>query len=147
VKPPTLGATMERRILVSYRVDVDVLAEALPAPFRPLVVHGYGVAGICLIRLGDIRPAGLPAAVGLSCENAAHRIAVQWDGPDGLVTGVYVPRRDTSFRLAAVAGGSSPDGNTWHASTLTKATPAIESRSTAGTVVSASWSPPTSPRR
>jgi hypothetical protein len=68
-------------------------------------VDGHGVAGICLIRLGGIRPSGLPAAVGLTSENAAHRVAVCWDTADGPVTGVYVPRRDTSSRLAALAGG------------------------------------------
>jgi hypothetical protein len=105
MRPPALQATMERRILVNYRVDPDVLVAVLPAPFRPALVHGYGVAGICLIRLGGIRPAGLPAALGLTSENAAHRVAVEWDTPDGPVTGVYVPRRDTSSRLAALAGG------------------------------------------
>jgi hypothetical protein len=104
VKAPALAAVMERRILVNYRVDPDLLGSYLPAPFRPALVGGHGVAGICLIRLGRIRPAGLPAA-GLRSENAAHRAAVCWDGPDGPVTGVYIPRRDTSSRLAALAGG------------------------------------------
>lgn len=104
MKAPALAAVMERRILVNYRVDPEVLGSYLPAPFRPALVGGHGVAGICLIRLGRIRPAGLPAA-GLRSENAAHRVAVCWDGPDGPVTGVYIPRRDTSSRLAALAGG------------------------------------------
>ena len=104
MKAPALAAVMERRILVNYRVDPDLLGSYLPAPFRPALIGGHGVAGICLIRLGRIRPAGLPAA-GLRSENAAHRVAVCWDGPDGPVTGVYIPRRDTSSRLAALAGG------------------------------------------
>lgn len=104
MKVAALAAVMERRILVNYRVDPDLLGSCLPAPFRPALVGGHGVAGICLIRLGRIRPAGLPAG-GLRSENAAHRVAVCWDGPDGPVTGVYIPRRDTSSRLAALAGG------------------------------------------
>ena len=100
-----LRATMERRILVNYRVDPDVLAAVLPPPFRPALVEGQGVAGICLIRLTGIRPARVPAALGLSSENAAHRVAVEWDSPDGVVTGVYVPRRDTSSRVASLVGG------------------------------------------
>jgi hypothetical protein len=104
MRAPALAAVMERRILVNYRVDPDLLGAYLPAPFRPALVSGHGVAGICLIRLGRTRPAGLPAA-GLRSENAAHRAAVCWDGPDGPVTGVYIPRRDTSSRLAALAGG------------------------------------------
>ncbi|HEX4657368.1 MAG TPA: DUF2071 domain-containing protein [Streptosporangiaceae bacterium] len=105
MRAPALRADMERRLLVNYRVDPELLASLLPAPFRPILVGGYGVAGICLIRLAGIRPAGVPAGAGLTSENAAHRVAVCWDSKDGPVTGVYVPRRDTSSRLAALAGG------------------------------------------
>jgi hypothetical protein len=42
-------------------------------------MHGMGIAGICLIRLKQIRPRSLPALLGLSSENAAHRIAVEWE--------------------------------------------------------------------
>jgi hypothetical protein len=109
MRAPALAAVMERRILVNYRVDPDLLGSYLPAPFRPALVGGHGVAGICLIRLGRLRPAGLAVAglpaAGLRSENAAHRVAVCWDGPDGPVTGVYIPRRDTSSRLAVLAGG------------------------------------------
>ena len=60
---------------------------------------------LCLIRLTAVRPPGAPAALGLTSENAAHRVAVAWDSPDEVVTGVYVPRRDTSSRLASLVGG------------------------------------------
>ncbi len=103
---------MARRILVNYRVDADVLAQTLPAPFRPAVIQNYGITGICLIRLRDVRPAGLPGTLGITSENAAHRIAVEWDTADGPVTGVYIPRRDTSSRLTAFLGGRAFPG--WH---------------------------------
>jgi hypothetical protein len=105
VRTSTINATIERRILVNYRVDPAALARTLPKPFRPALVGDSGVAGICLIRLGGVRPPGLPAAVGITTENAAHRVAVEWDTPDGPVTGVYIPRRDTSSRLSALLGG------------------------------------------
>ena len=105
MRAPTIKATMQRRILVNYRIDPGVLESLLPSPFRPALVDGYGIAGICLIRLGAIRPAGVPAAVGLTSENAAHRVAVEWDTAAGPVTGVYIPRRDTSSRLGAMLGG------------------------------------------
>jgi hypothetical protein len=101
----TIKATIDRRILVNYRVDPDALSLILPKSFRPALVGGFGVAGICLIRLGGIRPAGLPAALGITSENAAHRVAVEWDTDDGPVTGVYIPRRDTSSHLGALLGG------------------------------------------
>jgi hypothetical protein len=90
MKAPALAAVTERRILVSYRVDPDLPGSHLPAPFRPALAGGHGVAGICLIRPGRIRPAGLPAA-GLRPESAARRVAVCPDGPGGPVTGVCIP--------------------------------------------------------
>ncbi|MEU6013953.1 DUF2071 domain-containing protein [Streptomyces sp. NPDC047515] len=100
-----LSSVIERRLLVNYRVAPDAAARLLPEPLRPHVVHGYAVAGICLLRLGGVRPTWAPAAFGLRSENVAHRIAVEWDGPDGVETGVYIPRRDTASRLNAWAGG------------------------------------------
>jgi hypothetical protein len=102
---PAVRASIDRRILLNYRVDLDWLARVVPDPFRPLVIRGFGVAGICLIRLRNVRPRGLPGRAGLSSENAAHRIAVEWDGEYGPVAGVYIPRRDTTSRMSAWAGG------------------------------------------
>jgi uncharacterized protein YqjF (DUF2071 family) len=105
MRQPPLASTIERRLLVNYRVDRQVMARLLPAPLRPQLVRGYAVAGICLLRIGSARPTWLPGPVGLRSENAAHRVAVEWDGPHGLETGVYISRRDTASRLNAWAGG------------------------------------------
>lgn len=112
MRTPTIKATIERRILVNYRLDPQALSSVLPPPFRPLLVDGHGVAGICLIRLSGIRPAGFPAPLGVSSENAAHRVAVEWDTPAGPASGVYIPRRDTSSRLIVLLGGRAFPG--WH---------------------------------
>jgi hypothetical protein len=102
---PAMVGTIDRRLLINYRVDAEVLAHVLPSPFRPQLVGGMGVAGICMIRLVELRPAGMPRAVGLTTENAAHRVAVEWDSPDGLCRGVYIPRRDTASQLTVLLGG------------------------------------------
>jgi hypothetical protein len=115
MRPPRIAATIERRILVNYRVEHDALASVLPPPFRRALVEGYGIAGICLIRLADVRPAGVPRALGVTTENAAHRIAVEWDSGEGPVTGVFIPRRDTSSRLAVALGGRAFPGWQHHA--------------------------------
>ena len=112
---PTMVGMIERRLLVNYRVDLEVLERLLPPPFRPQAIGGKGLAGICLIRLGHLRPAGLPAAIGVTTENAAHRVAVQWDGPEGVRQGVYIPRRDTSSRLTLLLGGRLFPGEHHHA--------------------------------
>jgi hypothetical protein len=101
----SLAGVLERRLLVNYRVDVDAAARLLPAPLRPQVVHGWAVAGICLLRLGSTRPRWSPAPLGLRSENAAHRIAVEWDAPTGVARGVYIGRRDTASWLNAASGG------------------------------------------
>lgn len=102
---PELVGEIERRLLVNYRVDPEVLTRLLPAPFRPQVVNGVGVAGICLIRLGGMRPSGVPGWAGRGSENAAHRIAVEWDDADGTRTGVYIPRRDSDSMINVLVGG------------------------------------------
>lgn len=105
MKAPVMAGVVERRLLVNYRTDPDVTARLLPAPLRPHLVRGHAVAGICLIRLGRLRPQPLPARIGLRTENAAHRIAVEWDTPAGVATGVYIPRRDTGSWGTTLAGG------------------------------------------
>jgi hypothetical protein len=101
--------------LVNYRVDPDVLSKLLPEPFRPKLVHGVGIAGVCLIRLKHIRPRFVPALFGISSENAAHRIAVTWKQDGKLQEGVYIPRRDTSSWLNTLVGGRLFPGVHYHA--------------------------------
>jgi len=102
---PAVRGVIERRILTNFRVDADVLGRYLPPPFRPKLAHGWGIAGICLIRLAQVRPRPFPRLLGISSENAAHRVAVEWDTPNGVQDGVYIPRRDTSSRLNSLVGG------------------------------------------
>jgi len=108
---PTIRGIIDRRILVNYRVDPEILARLLPAPFRPQKVNGWGLAGICLIRMKQIRPSFAPAFLGIASENAAHRIAVEWNesetsaGGGGLHQGVYIRRRDTNSWINCLAGG------------------------------------------
>src|SRR5438309_5422257 len=93
--PFSIEAVIRRRLLVNFRVRPDVLAQTLPSPFEARLVHGWGMAGICLIGLGKLRPSGVPGVLGMRTENAAHRIAVEWDDHSGRRQGVYIPRRDT----------------------------------------------------
>jgi uncharacterized protein YqjF (DUF2071 family) len=113
---PVIKGTIRRRLLVNFRVDPKTLEPLLPAPFRPKLHRGWAIAGICLIRLERIRPTGLPAAFGVSSENAAHRVAVEWTDAAGIGReGVFIPRRDTGSRLNSVAGGRIFPGEHHHA--------------------------------
>ena len=104
MRVPVMRGVIERRLLVNYRVDPDVVAAQLPAPFEPQLVNGYAVAGICLIRLAELRPRALPHHVGLRTENAAHRFAVQWYEDGTRRTGVYIPIRHTASRATVTLG-------------------------------------------
>ena len=105
IRVPAVHGVIDRRILVNFRVAPDRLQSLLPDPFRPKLVRGVGIAGVCLIRLNEIRPRLVPRAFGLRSENAAHRIAVEWSREDGTREGVYIPRRDTSSRVNVAVGG------------------------------------------
>ncbi len=103
---PTIRGVIRRRLLVNFRVDAQVMRRFLPAPFRPKLHQGHAIAGICLIRLEQIRPQWAPGKLGIASENAAHRIAVRWDEDSGQSReGVYIPRRDTSSTMNHLAGG------------------------------------------
>jgi hypothetical protein len=106
MKIPKINGTISRRLLLNYRISSDVVRAILPEKFRPKLVGGFAIGGICLIRLEEIRPKGLPKFLGISSENSAHRIAVEWEDDAGVLReGVYVPRRDTDSRLNALTGG------------------------------------------
>ncbi|GGX27930.1 DUF2071 domain-containing protein [Aquimarina muelleri] len=106
MKIPKIKGIMDRRILINYQVDKEVLENYLPKPFTPKLINGKGIAGICLIRLKEIRPKGFPKQIGISSENGAHRIAVEWNENGKLKEGVYIPRRDSSSKLNSFAGGA-----------------------------------------
>lgn len=105
MKIPKIIGTIDRRILINYQADKVVIEKFLPTTFRPKLVKGKAIVGICLIRLKNIRPKGLPLNIGISSENGAHRIAVEWTENGQVKEGVYVSRRDTSSRLNSLAGG------------------------------------------
>jgi hypothetical protein len=106
MKLPIIVGIIRRRILVNFRVDADVVQKQLPARFTPKLHSGSAIAGICLIRLEQIRPKSLPSFIGISSENAAHRIAVTWkDETQASREGVFIPRRDTGSWLNSLMGG------------------------------------------
>ena len=103
---PVITGIIKRRLLVNFRAAPEVVQRLLPSSFRPKLHRGYAVVGVCLIRLEQVRPAGWPSLLGISSENAAHRIAVEWTDEGGVSReGVFIPRRDTGSLLNRWAGG------------------------------------------
>ena len=98
---PTFAGTIERRLLVNYRADPELVAAELSAGFEPQLVGAYAIVGICLIQL-RIHIDGLPRFTGFRSRNGAHRISVI--DPGGRPA-VYIRRRDTGSPLVAHLGG------------------------------------------
>lgn len=105
MKLPTIQGVIRRRILANFRIDPQVMQERLPSRFRPKLHQGFAIAGICLIRLEQIRPKSIPQMMGLSSENAAHRVAVLWGEAGNTREGVFISRRDTDSQFNHLVGG------------------------------------------
>ena len=101
----TIHGIIKRRILLNYRIDPEALQKVLPPGFQPKLFNGKGIGGVCMIRFGGLRPRMIPEWLGLGSENAAHRIAVEWDQEDGRKEGVFIPRRDTGSWFNKALGG------------------------------------------
>ncbi len=105
-RTPTVRGTLRRRLLVNAVVAPEEAARRLPPGLRPHVAAAGTVVGCCLLEIEHLRPARLPAALGITQRAAANRISAEWENEEGeLVVGVYVPERRTDARLAIALGG------------------------------------------
>lgn len=101
----TIHGIIARRVLLNFRIDPELIARALPAPFRPKLYKGHAIGGVCMIRFQHLRPRFVPAWLGTSSENAAHRIAVEWDTNGEHHEGVFIPQRNTASAFNYALGG------------------------------------------
>lgn len=102
---PVLDGVIDRRILVNYRVDPEVVRPLLPPHCEPLVINGYASAGICLLRLKRIGVKHSPSFFRITSENAAHRFLVSFRKDGEMINAVYIPRRDTDSMLNVMLAG------------------------------------------
>jgi hypothetical protein len=105
MKLPALNGTIDRRILINYRVKPEVVKSLLPSHLDPVVVNGYASAGICLLRLKSIGIKYSPSFLRITSENAAHRFLVTFEADGKRTKGVYIPRRDTDSMLNVIIAG------------------------------------------
>jgi hypothetical protein len=100
-RPSEKQGYIESRIMVNYKVELSVLRQRLPLPFRPRSIRGYGIAGFDLFRLAPVsrwqrRPSLL----------AVHRIEAEAHFENHRVAGPYVLRCDVPPGLRRRAFGS-----------------------------------------
>ncbi len=102
---PVIEGMIARRVLLNYWIEPEAARRLVPEPLEIVTVNGFAVAGVCLIRMEKLRPKGLPAAMGISSENMAHRIAIRYPTSNGMRDGVYIWRRDSDSLLTVRLGG------------------------------------------
>jgi uncharacterized protein YqjF (DUF2071 family) len=102
---PLIQGVIARRMLLNFRADPDLVQRLLPAPLLVDEQYGHAIVGVCLIRLENLRPQGIPGPLGLSSENMAHRVAIRYPSRDGIRPGVFIWRRETDQRLVELLGG------------------------------------------
>lgn len=102
---PVLEGVIARRVLLNFRAEPDAVRRLVPAPLEIVEVNGAAVVGICLIRLEQLRPKGLPHEIGMASENMAHRVAIRFPTENGMKDGVFIWRRETDLSLLTFLGG------------------------------------------
>jgi len=107
---PVLEGIISRRILLNFRCDPATAQKLIPPPLEVETHRGFAIAGVCLIRLEQLRPKGLPKIVGVSSENMAHRIAIRFPTEEGMKPGVFIWRRETDQKLVQMLGGRAFPG-------------------------------------
>ncbi len=105
---PTIRGFVERRLLVNYRVDLETLDKALPAPFRAREVGDTreGMGSVCFTQVEDARPSLFPSGMGTTVEAVTHRVSAELrlEGEPTAEHCFYVPQREVSSRLQAIVG-------------------------------------------
>jgi len=102
---PVLTGLIARRVLLNFRADAHVVQRMLPKPLAVETHQGHAIVGVCLIRLEQLRPKGLPEQIGIASENMAHRVAVHYPANGKMKRGVFIWRRETDRKLVQVFGG------------------------------------------
>jgi hypothetical protein len=100
-----IHGVIARRVLLNFRIDPGVMAKVVPPPFQPKLYRGHAIAGVCMIHFQHLRPRFVPRWLGMSSEDAAHRVAVEWKDGTKLREGVFIPQRNTASRFNQALGG------------------------------------------
>jgi hypothetical protein len=112
---PVLRGSVDRRLVLTYRLEPTAAAAAVPDRFRPRTVRGHALGSLLILRIRGLRPRGLPERAGRTTYHALHRVAVEWSERNRQRSGAYVIRRASDSRLSALLGRWLAPGGAHHA--------------------------------
>lgn len=99
-------AFLRQSLVLTYAFPGEVLKPLLP-PGLVLDTYGdYGFLAIALVETKRLRPAFLPAALGLDCFLSGYRIFTRLGSRAGSLRGLLILRSDTTNRWMAFAGNA-----------------------------------------
>jgi hypothetical protein len=105
-----LTGRLDPCFLVSLAAPAKRLRRLVPHGLEPVEHAGYGFWNVVVCRVVRFRPAGVPAFLGGSFWQVAHRIHVRAPGPTGEgVEGLFFLHSDVERALFAVVGNLLTD--------------------------------------
>ena len=108
--PFTVRGRLRRCWLFVYRTPVDSIRALLPPQLAPVTSEGFAFWNIVVCEIHGLRPAPLPAAVGLDYLHVAYRLHVRAQTESGaVVEGLHFLRSDCDSALVALAGNVVTD--------------------------------------
>jgi Uncharacterized conserved protein (COG2071) len=87
-------------LLANYAIAPEALAAVLPAPLVPDLAGGQAWLSVVIADMWRMRPAGIPAALGVSYQQVVYRAVVRC----GRSRGVYFLRSDSDSPVMNVGG-------------------------------------------
>ena len=108
--PFTVRGRIRRCWLFVYRTPAASVRALLPQQLAPVTRDGFAFWNIVVCEVGGLRPAFLPAALGIGYWHVAYRLHVQAQTePGGLIEGLHFLRSDCDSPLVALAGNAFTD--------------------------------------
>jgi uncharacterized protein YqjF (DUF2071 family) len=100
--PFPVRATFRHCLLANFAIKPEVLAAVLPAPIQPAVTHDAAWLSVVIAQMKDLRPAGVPRALGVTYNQIVYRAVVTY----GDHRGVHFLRSDANSRLMSATGNA-----------------------------------------
>lgn len=102
--PLTVCGRIEKCWLFTFRTPVDAVRPLVPERLELLERNGFAFWNVVACEVAEMRPKGLPPAVGLRFRQVAYRLYVRYKPNGTPIEGLYFLRSDCDRRLLTLGG-------------------------------------------